>query len=55
MWVQSTAWLEAKKLRDAGYGWEDLTVHLKLTEAEARLIVFGREIYMKWALKRKAP
>jgi hypothetical protein len=52
--VISPSWLKAKKLRDAGAGWEDLMVKCGLTEAEARLFVFGRDAYMRWAMKRKA-
>lgn len=52
--IISQAWLDAKKLRDAGCGWEDLQAKCGLTEAEARLMVFGREAYQRWAMKRKA-
>ena len=52
--VQSSTWTKARQLRDAGLGWEDLKVKCKLTEAEARLIVFGRDAYIRWAMKRKA-
>jgi hypothetical protein len=52
--VISPSWLKAKELREAGYGWEDLFVMIPdLTEAEARLIVLGREAYMRWAAGRK--
>jgi hypothetical protein len=38
---------DAKELRDAGYGWEDLKVMCGLSEVEARLLVFGREAYTR--------
>lgn len=51
--IISQVWLDAKEARDKGAVWEDLVVHCKLTEAEARLMVFGREAYMRWAMRRK--
>jgi hypothetical protein len=51
--IISPSWLKARELREAGYGWEDLMVKCSLTEAEARLFVFGRDAYMRWAMRRK--
>jgi len=36
------------KLAREGYGWQDLVVMCGVTEARARLIVFGHEAHARW-------
>jgi len=36
------------KLAREGYGWQDLVVMCGVTEARARLIVFGPEAHARW-------
>lgn len=49
----TSTWQEALDLRSDGQGWEDIKAKCGLTEAEARLLVFGKEAYMRWAMKRR--
>jgi hypothetical protein len=42
------------RLAHDGYGWNDIVVRCKISEAEARLIVFGRHLYMNWKARQEA-
>lgn len=45
---------DPRKLAREGYGWNDLVVICGITEAEARLIVLGRQSYMAWKARQES-
>ena len=44
---------EARRLAREGLGWEDIRIHLGVSERDARAIVFGKAAAAAWERRRR--